>query len=173
MHTFRPHPAATGGHFKNITCIHLHIQDWKAVVWGLHSLQSQIGESQCYNTTSLRSAPGKVLSFSLPQFPYTQDEDDSTVSLSMVVRITLTHRTQYLSLLLQNLVLLSQRLLWHRHYGETVAPRVGDTCLESQNKGLSVSKFIVRIMKDLRVQKGSCSLGTQIFLFMCPFFFFF
>ena len=91
----------------------------------------------------------------------------------MVVRITLTHRTQYLSLLLQNLVLLSQQLLWHRHCGETVAPRVGDTCLESQNKRLSVSKFILRIMNDLRVQKGSCSLGTQIFLFMCPFFFFF
>ena len=54
-----------------------------------------------------------------------------------------------------------------------MAPRVGDTCLESQNKRLSVSKFILRIMNDLRVQKGSCSLGTQIFLFMCPFFFFF
>ena len=50
-----------------------------------------------------------------------------------------------------------------------MAPRVGDTCLESQNKGLSASKFILRIMKDLRVQKGACSPGTQIFLFNVSF----
>lgn len=36
----------------------------------------------------------------MPQFPHTQDEDDGTVSLSMVVRIILTHRTQRLSLTL-------------------------------------------------------------------------
>ena len=176
MHTFRPprpRPAAAGGHFKNVTCVHLHIRDWKALVWGLHRLQSQIGGPQCCKTTcnaARQQVPlGKFWVSLCLSFP--------TRKMRMMALSPSAWLWELYSHTELSVCRYSYKIFCYfpsncsdtRHCGETAAPRVGDTCLESQNKGLSASKFILRIMKDLRVQKGAWSPGTQIFLFNVSF----